>query len=102
MKRAALFLAFLFLPAAACAAAPEPGQDLFSQANAAYESGDFSKAVELYEKSADTSPSSTVYYNLGNAHFKKGERGRALLNYRRASRFSPRDKDVLWNISVVK
>jgi tetratricopeptide (TPR) repeat protein len=32
-----------------------------------------------------------VYYNLGNAYYRAGEFGRAILNYRKAKPFRPRD-----------
>ena len=43
-----------------------------------------------------------LYYNLGNAWYWAGERGRALLNYRRAELYLPGNADVLHNIAVVR
>lgn len=35
--------------------------------------------------------SGAVYYNLGNAYYRAGEYGRAILNYRKAKPYRPRD-----------
>jgi uncharacterized protein YgiM (DUF1202 family) len=45
---------------------------------------------------------SALYYNLGNAHFKQGDYGRAILNYRRAERLAPRDPDVEANLALAR
>ena len=38
--------------------------------------------------------SGRLFYNLGNAYFKAGELGRTVLNYNRAQKLMPYDKDV--------
>ena len=38
---------------------------------------------------ADGFRSGAVYYNLGNAYFRAGEYGRAILNYRKANSIFP-------------
>lgn len=42
--------------------------------------------------------SSALYYNLGNAYFKSGDLGRAILYYHRAKRLNPSDPDILSNL----
>jgi len=39
-----------------------------------------------------------VYYNLGNACFRQGKLGFAILNYEQARRLAPRDPDILANL----
>ncbi len=39
-----------------------------------------------------------VYYNLGNAYFRAGEYGRAILNYRKALPYRPRDPYLKANL----
>lgn len=39
-----------------------------------------------------------VYYNLGNAYYRAGEYGRAILNYRKAKPFRPRDPYLSANL----
>jgi tetratricopeptide (TPR) repeat protein len=75
------------------------GSALYNQGNVLYRDGDYSGAAEKYEAALATGiRHADVYFNLGNAHFKQGSLGRALLNYERARRFSPADGDILDNI----
>jgi tetratricopeptide (TPR) repeat protein len=72
----------------------------FFEANAAYRQGDFPEAVRRYEQLLVSGvQSGNLYFNLGNAYFKLGDNGRAILNYVRARRFLPRDPDVQANLS---
>lgn len=76
---------------------------LFDEANAKYQSGDFRGAADIYRKLIDTGRATqAVHYNLGNAALRLNRKGEALLNYERARKITPRDKDLLWNISVLK
>jgi hypothetical protein len=78
------------------------GSDM-AQANLLYESGDYSGAVGLYQQLIDTGiEDGAVYYNLGNAYFKSGDVGRAVLNYRRAQALLPRDPDVKANLQLAQ
>jgi hypothetical protein len=78
------------------------GSDL-AQANLLYESGDYSGAVGLYQQLIETGiEDGAVYYNLGNAYFKSGDVGRAVLNYRRAQILLPRDPDVEANLQLAR
>lgn len=47
---------------------------------------------------ADGFRSGAVYYNLGNAYFRAGEFGRAILNYRKAKPYLPRDPYLAANL----
>jgi len=76
--------------------------DLYNQANQAYEKEDYVKAIELYEQATQTTKNSLLYYNLGNAYFKSGQIGKALLNYNRARFLSPRDRDINANIQFLR
>ncbi len=72
-------------------------------ANQAYEAGDYLQAAAGYEAIIRYGVhNSDVYYNLGNAYFKHGDLGRAILNYRRAYRLDPRDTDILTNLSIAR
>lgn len=67
----------------------------FYAANSLYEQGDFDNAIRQYNSVLESgSESGNIYYNLGNCYFKKGELGRALLNYEKARRLIPLDKDL--------
>jgi tetratricopeptide (TPR) repeat protein len=98
---AALFLAASFFTVPAFAA--ETAAATFEEANARYQKGDFKGAEEAYEKLlASGAPTAPRLYNLGNAAFRNGKKGKALLNYERALEISPRDADARWNVAVVQ
>ena len=100
MKKLLFIFCFQFLVSTAFAA---QSADLFSEANTQYQSGHFKEAAALYEKiTAQGAAGASVYYNLGNAYFRENQKGRALASYERALRFLPRDRDLLWNINVLK
>jgi tetratricopeptide (TPR) repeat protein len=76
---------------------PSP-ENAFYRAKEFYEKGDFTRAVLENESIiAAGSRSGNVYYNLGNAYFKKGDLGKAILNYERARLYIPSDSDLLAN-----
>ena len=72
---------------------------LFAEAGKAYDQGDLQRAVSLYNELLNqgfTSPQ--VYFNLGNAYFRKGESGLAILNFKRTLQENPRDADAKANL----
>lgn len=89
----------------ATAAQRLPGAPMqtFALAGEAYEAGDYTDAAQLYESIVDSGiKSGTVYYNLGNAYFRAGDLGRAILNYRRAQRLMPRDVELRENLDYAR
>jgi len=87
---------------AGCSSKDVSGEGI-EAANARYEAGDYVGAVMAYERLvAQGIESGVVYYNLGNAHFKLGDLGRAILNYSRAQRLLPRDEDVATNLELAR
>ena len=75
----------------------------FLEANAKYQAGDFKTAAAEYESLLRSGQrTAAVYFNLGNAEFRLKRKGRALLAYERALLAAPRDKDIRWNIEVLK
>ena len=74
---------------------------LLGQANKAYIAQDFAKAQELYEQILGTgNESAQLYFNLGNAFYKQGDNLKAILNYERAKRLSPRNQDIDFNLKI--
>jgi hypothetical protein len=74
-----------------------------AEANQLYQAGQFPEAAAAYQALVDAGiENGTVYYNLGNAHFKNGDLGRAILNYRRAQQLLPRDPDVAANLDLAR
>lgn len=94
-----LFLTLLWLVFGAQVASA----NTFTDANAAFKSGDFKKAAEGYEKSLKSDgPSAAAYYNLGNAYQRLGEYGPAILAYERARLITPRDPDLRSNLDKAR
>jgi tetratricopeptide (TPR) repeat protein len=77
--------------------------DAMLAAGQLYETGQYTQAAQAYQQLADQGfADSALFYNLGNAYFKQGDYGRAILNYRRAQQFAPRDPDVEANLALAR
>jgi tetratricopeptide (TPR) repeat protein len=74
-------------------------QQMFLEGSQAYDANRPADAVALYGKLVDQGyESKELYFNLGNAYFKIGKLGLAVLNYRRAWQIAPRDPDIQANL----
>ena len=88
--------AFAQVDSLPAAAAPQPVSNepeaLWAAANAAYNGGEWDKALTSYniiaEKELESAP---LYYNMANAYFQKGDIAHAILYYNRALRLAPAD-----------
>ena len=81
-----------------CTAQDVDSEDSFRQGNSLYAKGQYDIAIKEYEKLIkDGLESGNLYFNIGNSYFKKGDLGRAVLNYERARRFIPTDSDLKSN-----
>ncbi len=77
--------------------------ELFAQANRAYEEESYEQAKELYLQAIEGGTSSAdLFYNLGNTFAKLDEPGRALLNYRRALLLDPYHQEAAFNSNFIK
>jgi tetratricopeptide (TPR) repeat protein len=75
----------------------------FDQANKLYEQGKYSEAVPAFKKLVEAgSISAPLYFNLGNALFKSGRMGEAIVSYRLAERLAPRDPDIKANLRFAR
>ncbi len=75
----------------------------FEQANKLYEQGRFPAAAVAYENLLRSGQrSAAVYFNLGNACFKSGQVGKAIVNYRLAERLAPRDPAIRANLQFAR
>lgn len=82
------------------ASADEP---TFESANAAFADGRFDEARAAFAQlAARDGGSVAVLYNLGNAAFRAGKPGEAILAYERALLAAPRDQDVRANLRQVR
>ena len=94
-----LFIAVITVPAVNAQKEGErdPGY-IFYKANALYEDGQYDKAINVYTGLRDQGlESGNLYFNIGNSYFKKGELGKAILNYERANKLIPGDSDLKSN-----
>jgi tetratricopeptide (TPR) repeat protein len=81
----------------------ESATALFQKGNESYEAGNFDQAIEQYQRILDLGiKNSKVFYNLGNACFRKNQLGKAILNYRKALALEPRDEDSMANLAFAK
>ena len=85
-------------------ASPVAAQDaFFDEGNRRYQDGDYAGAVEFYERILESGlESGELHYNLGNAWFRLGELGPAILHYERARRIMPRDDDLAANLDLAR
>ena len=75
---------------------------VYNEANALYRQGEFREAASRYEEVVSQGVrNGNVFFNLGNAWFKAGEIGQAILAYERALKLMPGDEDVLLNLQFV-
>lgn len=111
-RRAGVIFATLLCAGFAVVATPSPRAHaqvpdslatLFAGANGSYESGDYDDAIASYERLvADGVVSADLDYNLGNAYYKVGSVGKAILYYERARRLAPRDEDIAENLMLAR
>jgi tetratricopeptide (TPR) repeat protein len=81
--------------------AQDGNTQLWEKANAYYATGEYQKAIPLYEQIlASGFESSKLYFNLGNAYFKTDDINHALLNYERAKILAPNDENIDFNIKL--
>lgn len=73
---------------------------IFYEANSLYANNEFGAAAQKYEQLIRLGyQSGNVYFNLGNAYYKSGQKGLAVLYYEKAHRLMPWDADVNANRS---
>jgi len=76
---------------------------LFQQANEAYEKENYDKSIALLDSLIQSGlESPQMYYNLGNAWFKKNEIPKAILYYEKAKKLDPHDEDINYNLELAK
>ncbi|WP_340066362.1 SH3 domain-containing protein [Ascidiimonas aurantiaca] len=72
---------------------------LFEEASKAYNEGDYETAIEKYMAILDNGEhSASLYYNLGNAHYKLNHIAPSIYYYEKALLLAPDDPDVQNNI----
>src|SRR5438128_4650983 len=75
----------------------------FSKANANYAAGHFQEAVNGYENLVRSGEwSANLFYDLGNAYFRVGDFGHAILNYQRALALDRHYPEADANLRIVR
>jgi tetratricopeptide (TPR) repeat protein len=75
----------------------------FAKANQEYAAGQFKEAIEDYESLVRGGQwSANLFYDLGNAYFRAGDFGRAILNYERALALEPRHPEADANLRIAR
>lgn len=95
---AVLFVATLLVPGGATAQ-----EEIVTRGHQAYQEGEYASAIEAYEAVLEAGfVSAGLEYNLGNAYFKAGELGLAILHWERALVLLPGDADVRANLQLAR
>lgn len=75
----------------------------FAKANQEFAAGHFKEAIDEYEALVRSGQlSANLFYDLGNAYFRIGDFGRAILNYERALALEPRHPEADANLRIVR
>lgn len=73
-----------------------------ADADSAYVAGNYQQAIRQYEQLLKQGASAEVYYNLGNAYYRSEDMTKAVLNYERALRLAPGDRDIRFNLQIAR
>jgi tetratricopeptide (TPR) repeat protein len=77
--------------------------DAFAKGNEEYAAGNFREAVASYQSAVQSGQlSAALFYNLGNAFYRAGDLGRAVLNYERALALEPHQPEAQANLRLVR
>ncbi|MCB9297119.1 MAG: tetratricopeptide repeat protein [Lewinellaceae bacterium] len=100
MQKSIFLLLLIQLPFMLLSAQPSRA---LQAANQSYQKKEYAEAIRQYEEILlEGYHSEALYYNLGNAYYRSGEFGRAILSYRRALKLDPGDENTLHNLQVAE
>src|SRR5947199_6568935 len=102
MKARAFQIAFLFCALATSSVLGQADVE-FAKANQEYAQGHFKEAISGYETLVRAGQwSANVFYDLGNAYFRTGNFGRAILNYERALALDRHHPEATANLQIAR
>src|SRR6266480_3118030 len=100
MKGFTCFFAFLSVWAASSPAQTDAN---FTKANQEYAQGHFTKAISGYEALVRAGQwSANLFYDLGNAYFRVGDFGHAILSYERALALERHHPEATANLQIAR
>ena len=98
MKKVIYILAFLLTTLSVA-----QNNALFEEGNALYNEGKFTEAITKYETVLDAKKhSASLYFNLGNAHYKLNNVAPSIYYFEKALQLSPNDKEIQNNIAFAR
>lgn len=98
-----LLLTLVLLACGGSGFAATPTDAPFNAANALYDKGDFKGAQAIYEGLVQTGDwSANLFYNLGNAAFRQGDKAAAFLAYERALALEPGQPEAQANLRFLR
>ena len=81
----------------------EASMGFAERGDSAYEKDNFVAAEQFYLRAIKEEGSSpAIFYNLGNAYYRQGNLGKAVVNYERALKLDPTDDDARTNLEFVQ
>src|SRR5438105_6141781 len=84
-------------------ASAAPNDARFEKANSEYAAGNFKEAISDYNTLVQSGEwSANLFYNLGNAYYRAGDYGHAILNYERALRVDWQHPEAQANLRVAR
>jgi tetratricopeptide (TPR) repeat protein len=93
-----LALLFFVLPFTSTA---QDASTLMTVGNNAYNEGLYDSAVNVYHQIESRElEAPALFYNLGNAYFKRGDIPSAILYYEKAKKLDPNNEDIDYNLSI--
>src|SRR5437879_12265811 len=102
MKVSAGFIA-IFCSAVSTVSSFAQAKGDFTKANQEYAQGNFAKAISGYEALVRAGQwSANLFYDLGNAYFRTGDFGRAILNYERALALERHHAEATANLQIAR
>src|SRR5437660_6059896 len=102
MKVSACFIAILCSAVSAASSFAQADGD-FTKANQEYAQGHFKEAISGYEALVRTGQwSANLFYDLGNAYFRVGDFGRAILNYEHALALERHHPEATANLQITR
>jgi len=102
MKIRASLIAFLFCALAIPSLLAQADAE-FTKANQEFAQGHFKEAISGYEALIRAGQwSANVFYDLGNAYFRTGDLGRAILNYERALALERHHPEATANLQIAR
>jgi tetratricopeptide (TPR) repeat protein len=102
MKSRTYLIALLFCAGSAASAIAQPDAE-FTKANQEYAQGNFKEAIASYEALVRADQwNANLFYDLGNAHFRTRDFGRAILNYERALALDRHHPEATANLQIAR